>query len=67
MVPAAQLRLELAATERVEHAAGPAWAPDRRVHQVQLDLDAGHRLVAGERVVAQHRGERVEAALDVRR
>ena len=50
--------------------ASSTWRPLQRGHQlavdeVQLHLDAGHRLVAGERVLAQHQGERVEAALDL--
>ena len=65
-VPAAQLGLEVRAAQRREH-----LRPAQRGHQlvvvdeVQLHLDAGHRLVVGERVLAQHQGERVEAALDL--
>ena len=46
--------------------APPATGPRSSSDQVELDLDPGHRLVTGERVLAQHDGERVEAALHLR-
>jgi hypothetical protein len=36
------------------------------IDEVELHLDAGHRLVTGERVLAEHHGEGVEAALHFR-
>ena len=65
-VPATQLGLEVRAAQRREHL-GAAQRGHQLVvvDEVQLHLDAGHRLVVGERVLAQHQGERVEAALDL--
>jgi hypothetical protein len=63
-VPAAQLGLELAGPDGPQHVGrrvrGPEVGP---ADQVQLHLDPGHRLVPGERVLAQHDGQHVQTLL----
>jgi hypothetical protein len=65
-VPAAQLGLELRGADGLQDGLARQRGGQGLVDQVELELDPGHRLVAGEGVAAQHLGEGVEAALHLR-
>ena len=65
-VPPAQLGLELRRAERLQHVLADRCGLQVVADQVQLDLEAGHRLVPGEGVLAEHHLEGVDAAQDVR-
>ena len=64
-VPPAELGLEVRACQGVEHLAAAERGHQLAVDEVELHLDTGHRLVTGERVLAQHQGERIETPLDL--
>ncbi len=62
-VPAPELGLELRLPDHVEHLPALQRGHQRAVDEVELHLETGHRLVAGERMLAQHHRQRVEATL----